>query len=177
MTEQINEFLFPILFDPINSLFRPDPRYVLSAVFILFALACWKMKHLTHPLLWLIAGGLTTALFVVGLVNPDFQLIIFKADNVPIIILLATVGFFTWWGLRQGVLNDEYKAKAPKNVVKESNTVDNDPEDKVHTFPFLVHPEFISTIVSGALLTTKQLSLTANGGGDVVRHVPRRSDG
>lgn len=156
-----NDFFWPWLFNPINSVFDPDPRYTLTAVFILFIIFCIFVKQLTHPIF---AGGaalVAVAIFLVGLVNPDFQLIIFKADNVPIVIMLVTVGFFTWWGLRQAVLNDEYKEKAGKDLLKISSTVNNDPEDKVHTFPFLVHPEFISTIVCAALLTLWSVWLDA----------------
>lgn len=156
-----NEFLWPYLFNPINKMFSPDPRWVLTAVFIIFGLACWKIKVVTHPLFASIVAIFSAILFVVGLVNPDFQKIIYKADNVPIVILLITVPFFTWWGLRQAVLNDEYKAKASKDLLKVSNTVNNDPEEKLHTFPFLVHPEFISTIVMAALLTIWSVALDA----------------
>lgn len=148
-----NDFFWPWLFNPINKIFAPDPRYVLTLSFILFGLVCWKIKYLTHPVFAAIVGVISTILFLVGLVNPDFQLIMYKPDNVPIIILLATVPFFTWWALRQAVINDEYKAKASKEMLKISNTVNEDPEEKLHTFPFLVHPEFISCVVLTALLT------------------------
>lgn len=156
-----NDFLWPIIFRPINSIFQPDPRYMLTGIFVLFFLVCAFIEPLTNPIVVSIPALLTVAIFVAGLANPDFQLIIFKADNVPIIIMLTTVGFFTWWGLRQAVLNDEYKAKAGKNLLKVSNTVNNDPEDKLHTFPFLIHPEFIATIVCIALLTLWSVALDA----------------
>lgn len=159
--EYWNELLWPILFNPINKLFAPDPRYVLTAVFVVFALVCWKIKYLTHPTLMLGLAVVSAILFAVGLVNPDFQLIMFKADNVPIVILLITVPFFTWWGLRQAVLNDEYKARAGSDLLKISNTVNNDPEEKLHTFPFLVHPEFIACIACAAFLTFWSVFLDA----------------
>lgn len=162
MTEKLNEFFWPWLFNPINNLlFQPDPRRMLTLTFIIFLACCVFMKKLTHPIVAGIPAALMILIFLVGLVNPDFQLVIFKADNVPIIIMLLSVGFFTWWGLRQAVLNDEYKEKASKDLLKVSNTVNNDPEDKVHTFPFLVHPEFISAIICGAFLTLWSVALNA----------------
>lgn len=160
-TDAWNEFFLPILFNPINLLFSPDPRYILSFVFIGFVVMCVGMKHFTNPVLVGIPAAIAAAIFLIGLVNPDFQSIMFKGDNVPIVILLVVVPFFTWWGLRQAVLNDEYKAKAGKDLLKVSNTVANDPEDKVHTFPFLVHPEFIATIVCAVVLTVWSIVIMA----------------
>lgn len=156
-----NEFFWPILFNPINSIFDPDPRYMLGGVFILFLLFCNFLKFFTHPI---ISGGAALAatfVFIAGLSNPDFQKIIFKGDNVPIVIMLVTVGFFTWWALRQAVMNDEYKEKATKEMLKMSSTVNNDPEEKLHTFPFLVHPEFIATIACTVLLTVWSVAIDA----------------
>ena len=156
-----NEILWPILFDPINKMFSPDPRKVLTAIFVVYGVACWRIKEFTYPVFVSIMAVFCVLLFVVGLVNPDFQLIMFKGDNVPIVILLVVVPFFTWWGLRQAVLNDEYKSKAGKDLLKVSNTVNNDPEEKLHTFPFLVHPEFIACIACAALLTIWSVLLDA----------------
>jgi len=156
-----NDVLWPYLFRPINSVFSPDPRYMLTGVFVIFMAVCWQMKRITNPVVIAIPALTIVALFLIGLVNPDFQLIIFKPDNVPIIIMLVTVFFFAWWGLRQAVLNDEYKEKAGKDLLKLSNSANNDPEDKVHAFPFLIHPEFISTIVCAALLTLWSVLLMA----------------
>ncbi len=157
-----NDWFWPWLFNPINNLFfQPDPRRMLTISFILFVLCCMFMRKITHPVVAAVPAVLMAILFFAGLTNPDFQKVIFKADNVPIVIMLVTVSFYTWWGLRQAVLNDEYKEKAGKDLVKVSSTVNNDPEDKVHTFPFLIHPEFISAIVVGALLTFWSIGLNA----------------
>lgn len=156
-----NDKLWFVLFHPINSIFDPDPRYMLTAVFLLFILFCVFIRFFTHPMIAGFAALVFAAIFLIGLVNPDFQLIIFKADNVPIVIMLVTVSFFGWWGLRQAVLNDEYKEKTSKDLLKISNTSNNDPEDKLHTFPFLIHPEFIATIVCAALLTIWSVALDA----------------
>lgn len=161
LAHKLNDFLWPILFNPINRIFDPDPRYMLTIVFFVFLFICVFMKYLTHPVVAGIPAVVGGAIFLLGLSNPDFQTIIFKADNVPIIIMLVTVSFFSWWALRQAVLNDEYKELAAAGMLKVSNTVDNDPEDKVHTFPFLIHPEFISTIVCGAFLTLWSVFLDA----------------
>ena len=48
-----------------------------------------------------------TAFFVFAWSDPNFNRIITKPDNVPIIILLFSVVFFSWLSLRRGYLNDE----------------------------------------------------------------------
>ncbi len=88
-----NDFFWGWLFAPINKIFAPDPRYVLSIAFILFLLFCWKIKFFTHPMVVAVPAVVGGIIFFVGLVNPDFQLIMFKADNVPIVILLVVVPF------------------------------------------------------------------------------------
>ena len=44
--------------------------------------------------------------FVFGLFDPNFRLIVTKPDNVPIVGLIFLLVFFTWYSMREAVLND-----------------------------------------------------------------------
>jgi hypothetical protein len=84
--------------------------YTLLSV-VLFALFLRYRKPLTEPITaWAI---LNIFLLVSGwsMTDPNFRLIITKEDNVPITMLIFTVGFFTWLPFRLAVLNDERLAK------------------------------------------------------------------
>jgi len=68
-------------------------------------------KILTEPVVaWSILNGV---LLFSGLAMTDvnFAAIITKPDNVPITMLIFSVGFCTWLGLRKGVINDERYAR------------------------------------------------------------------
>ena len=39
--------------------------------------------------------------------DPNFRPIVTKPDNVPIVMLIFSVGFFTWLAFRKAVINDE----------------------------------------------------------------------
>src|SRR3989338_3868868 len=54
---------------------------------------------------------LTTGFFVVSTFDANFRKIVTAPDNVPIVGTIFLVGFFTWFAIRKGVLNDERMAK------------------------------------------------------------------
>ena len=57
---------------------------------------------------------LNVSLLVSGwsITDPEFRLIVTKEDNVPIVLLIFSVGFFTWFYLRMAVRNDQRLAAA-----------------------------------------------------------------
>src|SRR5262249_8345284 len=80
--------------------------YVTGAV-VAFIIFLRFRAFLTEPLIaW---GLLDLGLLASGwsMTDPNFRLIITKEDNVPIVMLIFTVGFFTWLAFRKAVLNDE----------------------------------------------------------------------
>jgi hypothetical protein len=81
----------------------------------------------------LLAGGW-------AMTDPNFQQIITKPDNVPIVLLIYSVGFFTWLGLRRAVLNDERVRKGEPPLEKVE-------DDKVLVWPDLVYTELIAMVV------------------------------
>ena len=128
----------------IDWLFEPT-RYFLGFVFVIFAALRWR-KLFSRPIF-------ITAFFVLGSVflvwairDPNFALIITKPDNIPIVILLFSVVFFSWLALRQAVINDERRKRNEPTLEGELS------RSKVFTWPDLVYTEFICLILFTALL-------------------------
>jgi hypothetical protein len=121
------------------------------AAFILFIVF---RKFLTEPVVaWAILNiGLLASGWAVT--DPNFRPIITKADNVPIVLLIFAVGFFTWLGIRQGVVNDERIAKGEAPLEKLE-------DDKVLVWPDLVYTELIAMIVMTVILTVWGVVLKA----------------
>ncbi len=87
--------------------------------------------------------------------DPNFNLIVTKPDNVPIVILLAAVVFFTWLALRRGVQNDERMARGEPPLEGELA------KQKVFTWPDLVFSELICVVLFGALITIWSVGIPA----------------
>ncbi len=86
--------------------------------------------------------------------DPNFRQIITKEDNVPIVMLIFTVGFFTWLGLRKAVVNDQRLAKGDAPLEKLE-------DDKVLVWPDLVYTELIAMIVVTFILVVWSVVLKA----------------
>ena len=88
-------------------------------------------------------------------------------DNVPIILLMILLPFYTWYGLRQAFANDRLIAQ-----------LDADPElakthhrkvqpfkkgwsKEVHVWPFLLRIEFLATVIVTAILMVWSICLDA----------------
>ncbi len=89
-----------------------------------------------------------------AMTDPNFQRIITKADNVPIVLLIFLVGFFTWLGMRQAVVNDERLARGEPPAEKLE-------DDKVLVWPDLVYTELIAMIVCTVVLVVWAVVLKA----------------
>jgi hypothetical protein len=77
-----------------------------------------------------------------------------KADNVPIPLLIYSVGFFTWIALRRAVLNDE-------RIKKGEPVLEKLEDDKVLVWPDLVYTELIAMIVATFVLVIWSILLKA----------------
>ncbi len=89
-----------------------------------------------------------------AMTSKSFAAIITKPDNVPITMLIFSVGFFTWLGLRLAVINDERMAKGEPPMEKLG-------DDKVLVWPDLVYTELIAMIVVTFGLTVWAVFLKA----------------
>jgi hypothetical protein len=81
----------------------------------------------------------------------NFMEILSKPDNIPIVIALALVGFYTVWGFKQALRNDR--------VIREKGKLD--PPDRLSVWPFLVRTEFIGAIVVMLIFTVWSIVLDA----------------
>jgi hypothetical protein len=125
--------------------------FVLStAAFIIVLL--FRKQLTSPPVAWGLLD-LTLLAFGWAMTNPDFRSIIAKEDNVPIVMLLATVGFFTWLALHRSVLNDDLIAAGKPPLEKD--------DDKVLVWPDLVYTELICMVIGTAALVLWAVLLKA----------------
>jgi hypothetical protein len=129
----------------IDSLFQPT-RYFLGSVAAVAAIFYWR-RFFSRSIVILAFFVLGTLFFVWAPRNdPDFRAIITKPDNIPIVMLIGGVVFFSWLALRQAVINDERRKKGSAGIEGELG------KQKVHTWPDLVYTEFICIIAFTAFL-------------------------
>ena len=96
--------------------------------------------------IWTNAGGavlfvILTTFFTMGYFDENFKVILNKPDNFPIVLLIYTMFFFTWYGMKKSYINDA-RIEAGKKP-----TEYHDPEDKVLVWPDLVYIELIALIL------------------------------
>lgn len=113
--------------------------YFVAAVLGLAAFLIWR-RFFTEPVVaWTI---MQVGLLFSGWAMTDytFQQIITKPDNVPIVMLIFSVGFFTWLPMRQAVINDDRLARGEPPMEKLE-------EEKVLVWPDLVYTELICMVI------------------------------
>ncbi len=133
-----------IIKDAANWVASPT-RYSLLTAGLLAVVLKWR-RQLTHPLLFLGLIVFSVAFMAYAWDDPNFNKIITKPDNVPIIILLGSVVFFTWLSLRRSVVNDDRIARGEPTLEGELA------KNKVFVWPDLVYTEFICLILFTAFL-------------------------
>jgi hypothetical protein len=131
-----------------------DPRLyfllmVLSLVFIVYKREVFASKAVGYGLLLFL-----TLFFFLGGLDPNFQLIITKPDNVPIVGLIFLLVFFTWYSMREAVLNDQRIAKGQGPIEKAES-------DRVWVWPDLVYTELIALILCSVVLIVWSILLKA----------------
>lgn len=111
-------------------------------------------KFLTEPhVAWSI---LNLSLLFAGwsMTDYNFRLIVTKEDNVPIVLLIYSVGYFTWLSLRLAVLNDERMERGEPPMEKLE-------DEKVLVWPDLVYTELIAMIICTVVLVVWAVALKA----------------
>ncbi len=130
------------------------PMTVFFGAVVLFVLAfryyrVWtKPKYaVIPPILYLLFMYFSLA-GIPGVMGGDrnFQKLIFKADNVPIVLLQIMLYFFLWLSLRQAAINDERMEEGKPPMEKTES------DEKIFCWPDLVYVEFITAIVILVLL-------------------------
>jgi hypothetical protein len=125
--------------------------FVISTV--AFALVLLFRKTVTAPVVAWGLMDLTLLAFGWAMTNSDFRSIVAKEDNVPIVMLLASVGFFTWLALRRAVVNDDLISAGKPPLEKD--------DDKVLVWPDLVYTELICMVIATAALVVWAVLLKA----------------
>jgi hypothetical protein len=131
-----------------------DPRIFFLLTAGLLAVAVWKREKLASNAFGYGIMGCLTLFFVFGAFDPNFQLIISKPDNVPIVGLIFVLIFFVWYSLREGVRNDRRMAAGQPVLEKEE-------ENRVWVWPDLVYTELIALILCSVILIVWSIVLPA----------------
>ncbi|HWG46755.1 MAG TPA: hypothetical protein VN688_28590 [Gemmataceae bacterium] len=89
-----------------------------------------------------------------AMTDPNFRDIVAKEDNVPITMLIYSVGFFTWAALYRAVQNDDRIARGEPVLEKVE-------DEKVLVWPDLVYTELIAMIIATFVLVIWAVLLKA----------------
>ena len=89
-----------------------------------------------------------------AITDPNFRLIVTKEDNVPIVLLVFSVGFFTWLAFRKAVVND-------RRIANGEGPVEKLEDDKVLVWPDLVYTELIAMVIATFILVIWAVLLKA----------------
>jgi hypothetical protein len=132
-----------------------DPRLFISVATLLFFLAL-RSKALWKPKAAWIMAAAASVFLAVSMLDPNFALIVKKADNVPIVAMLFLVGFFLWLSMYQALQNDERIAagQAPLESADGEN-------EKTWVWPDLVYTELLCIIIGTIVLVVWSIALAA----------------
>ena len=130
---------------------------------ILFPPTDWFDKinrKLGFYLLWTKTGlvaamAAITFFFIIGYMDKNFNVILTKADNFPIVLMVYSIYYFTWLAMHKAYINDERLEQG----LKPSEY--NDPDDKVLVWPDLVYIEFIALILFTVFLVVWSILVAA----------------
>jgi len=136
----------------INVLCEPAPFFILSCVALTVFLVGYRFW--TKPPVAVTLAIAFVLFYALSGLDTNFFSIIKKPDNVPISMMMAFVGFFTWLAFRQASINDTRTAKGEP-------LLEAGADDKVLVWPDLVYVEFISLILCTAFLIAWAIILRA----------------
>ena len=93
--------------------------------------------------------------------------IISLPDNVPILLLMVMIPFYTWYGLRQAFANDklieqlEANPEMAKTHHRKTQPFKQGWPKEVHVWPYLLRIEFLATVIVTAILMVWSITLNA----------------
>ena len=122
----------------VNFLSYPQWSFTLTLVAFVLMLRSKRLWSKTGGLAMLAIG---TLLFILALLDPNFRSIVAKPDNVPIVMMVFLVGFFTWFSMNKATANDDRVAQGQPLFEK------TEVEDRIFTWPDLVFSEFICMVL------------------------------
>ncbi|HET6374278.1 MAG TPA: hypothetical protein VFG76_13295 [Candidatus Polarisedimenticolia bacterium] len=127
--------------------------FVTGTVVLLFVMLKWKAwtKPRTFTIIFL---GFAAA-FLLACLDPNFKVIVLKADNIPIAGMIFLIIFFLWLSLRQAFDNDERIAAGKGPAEAEES------KDKLLCWPHLVYTELICLILVTVVLVAWSVIIQA----------------
>ena len=131
-----------------------DPRLFFILACVGLVLMVWKRERIASNVVGYGLLGLLSAFFLFGAFDPNFRLIMMKPDNVPIVGLIFLLVFFTWYSIREAVLND-------RRIVAGQGPIEKAESDRVWVWPDLVYTELISLILCSVVLIVWSIVLKA----------------
>jgi len=136
----------------INALCAPE--FFLPLCILIFAVCLRYYRTITKPYVAIPLGLLALGGYVASMGDPNFLKIIKKPDNIPITMLILSVGYFMWLSLRRAALNDE-------RLERGQPLLEAGADDKVLVWPDLVYTEFIALILCTVFLVVWAIMLKA----------------
>ena len=131
-----------------------DPRLFFTLSVLALVFIVWKRDLFAKNSVGFGLMAFLTVFFGFGLTDENFVQIIAKPDNVPIVALIFLVIFFTWYSMREAVLNDRRIAAGDDPIEKEES-------ERVWVWPDLVYTELIALIVCTAVIVVWSIALEA----------------
>jgi hypothetical protein len=131
-----------------------DPRLFFILACVSLILLVWKRERIASNTVGYGLLGVLGAFFLFGAFDPNFRLIITKPDNVPIVGLIFLLVFFTWYAIREAVLND-------RRIAAGHGPIEKAESDRVWVWPDLVYTELISLILCSVVLILWSIFLKA----------------
>jgi hypothetical protein len=131
-----------------------DPRLFFILAVASLVVLVWKREKIAANAVGYGLLGVLAVFFLFGSFDPNFRLIVTKPDNVPIVGLIFLLVFFTWYAVREAVLND-------RRILAGKGPVEKEEADRVWVWPDLVYTEMISLIVCSVVLIIWSILLKA----------------
>ena len=127
--------------------------YSLGTVALLTVLFIFR-RFFVHPTVAWIIWNLMLLFLGLSMTDRDFFEIVAKPDNVPIVMLVLLLAYFTWLATYRAVINDDRIARGEAPL----EALDN---EKVLVWPDLVYTELICMIALTAFLIFWAIALPA----------------
>src|SRR5213593_4642262 len=131
-----------------------DPKWFFILAVLSLVVLVWKRDRIASNAVGYGLLGVLALFFVFGIFDPNFKLIVTKPDNVPIVGLIFLLVFFTWYSMREAVLND-------RRIAAGEGPIEKAESDRVWVWPDLVYTELISLIVVNVVLIAWSILLKA----------------
>ncbi len=138
--------------DAVDWLMGPITYTALSVIG--FVVVLTFRRFFTQPVVAFVILNLSFLAAGWAMTEPNFRSIMTKPDNVPIPLLIYSVGFTTWLALRRAVINDDRMAKGEPPLEKLE-------DEKVLVWPDLVYTELLAMIICTVVLIVWAIVLKA----------------